>query len=197
MVNPKKMLTNDDVKRIRSLSTCARMFPNKSNNPLTKNTNPMTPKNTLRFSHYEPNRDFGLFKRRSLKEREFRFERPIEAYAITRIDESTFMIMTTYHHGEEEFDLNLYLSKTHILDVCEMIVEEFPELSIFLSDQYEKPFSFKDADFMEVDFPERTTLLISLTARLLIEYEHEYIALGNEFLPFIATKIHDCSVKDD
>lgn len=144
-----------------------------------------------------PNRDFGLFKRRSLNDREFTFDRPIEAYAITRIDENTFMIMTTYYHDKEEFDLNLYFLKTHILDVLEMIVDDYPELSSFLIEQYEKPFSIEDADFMEVDFPDRSTLIISVTARLLIEYEHEYIALGNEFLPFIATKIHDCSVKDN
>lgn len=151
------------------------------------------------FKPRVPNRDFGWFKRRSLNDKEFLFKEPIAAHAFVRIDEETFMLMSTYHHSVETFDVTIYFSKPQILVIANGVLDVCPELSMFLLDQYKQPFSLETADFMEIDFPYGASIWITLSARLLIEFEHEYRAAGDadmSFLPFKATHIHKCETED-
>jgi hypothetical protein len=143
------------------------------------------------FSPPKPNRDFGLFKRRSLNEKEFEFNR-IEAYAFVRIDAGTFMLMSTYNHYQETFNLTVYFFKSQILTIAEGVSDECPELSLFLLELYQQPFSLETADFMEIDFPYRASIWITLSARLLLENESEY----SDVFPFMATQIIKSETED-
>jgi hypothetical protein len=143
----------------------------------------------------KPNRDFGLLKRRSLNEKEFEFNR-IEAYAFVRIDVGTFMLISTYKHYQETFDVTTYFSKADILSVAENVSDVCPELSLFLLDMYQQPFSLETADYLEIDLPYRASIWITLSARLFLEHEDEYKAGGNLFLPFVPTEICQCETED-
>ena len=139
-----------------------------------------------------------MFKRRSLNEKEFEFNR-IEAYAFVRIDVGTFMLMSTYKHYQETFDVTIYFSKADILSIAEGVSDVCPELSLFLLDMYQQPFSLETTDYMEIDFPYHASIWIDLSARLMIEHEDEYKAAGDaslSFLPFKATQILQCETED-
>jgi len=106
------------------------------------------------------------------------------------------MIMTTYEHGEEEFDLYLYISIQEALKVAAGIGRQCPQLGCWILDQCLEKFSQETATFEEFPNPDRLTVLISLSARLLLENEEEFKALGSEFLPFIVTEIHSSNMKE-
>ena len=167
----KQKLTKNERDRIKRLSTTASMYPQK------------------------PRRDLGLFLRPKLNDCEFRFNQ-LEAYAFVRIDAGTFMLMSEYKQGQETFKVTVYFSKPQILTIAEGVSDVCPELSLFLLDIYKQPFALETADFMEIDLPYRASIWITVSTRLFLVKEHEYIAAGNEFLPFIATQIHECETED-
>lgn len=134
--------------------------------------------------------------RHKLNDKVYEFDQPIEAYAITRIGEEQFMLMTTVQEQAEEFDVNLYFSTEQVLEVARKIVKENNELGLFLLELTEEPFNYETATFQEIPNPDCITVLINLKARLLLEFEDEYKAMGNEFLPFTVTEIGRCRMKD-
>jgi hypothetical protein len=143
------------------------------------------------FKAQEPKRDFGTFMRHRLDLNEFLFNR-LEAYALVRIDAGSFMLMSEYEQGSETFNVTIYFSKSQILTIAEGVSDECSGLSLFLLELYQQPFSLETADFMEIDFPYRASIWLTISARLLLESESEY----SDFFPFMATQIIKSETED-
>ena len=137
-------------------------------------------------------RDFGLYKRRALNDKQFDFDKHVDVDYLTRIDQDAFMGLTTYNHNDEQFELNIIYSQNQLDQLADNLKLLDADFSDFLKKTANSPYS----NYEEIKFPDDKSMSMLISGKLALDMEDDFKTMGEDFLPFRVTEIQSCSIKN-